>query len=351
MTIYKMNKDGIAPIKRTTFGQEGIREREDIQRLLKENIAVIAPGTLVVAEEFGQWEDSRRRIDLLAIDKAANLVVIELKRTEDGGHMELQALRYASMISTLTFENMVSIHSSYLADSGLDVDAEERILEFLGWSEPDEEQFGQEVKIVLSSAEFSKELTTSVMWLNEFGLDIKCVRMHPYVSGEQVLIDVQTVIPIPEVADYQIRIREKKQRERQARQSNRDFTKYDVKIGGQEYIAESKRWMMYRIVSGLVESGVNPLDIAEAIPRRRNVLFEIIEGEVSGEKAREEIMKADVGGKIPRVKRYFSGDGEVFHFDGKTFVMINQWGRSSLEAVDLLQKRFPEHGIQATAAS
>ncbi len=43
----------------------------------------------------------------------------------------------------------------------------------------DEEQFGQEVKIVLASAEFSKELTTSVMWLNDFGLDIRCVRMHP----------------------------------------------------------------------------------------------------------------------------------------------------------------------------
>jgi hypothetical protein len=27
-----------------------------------------APDVLVIAEEFGDWEDSRRRIDLLAID-------------------------------------------------------------------------------------------------------------------------------------------------------------------------------------------------------------------------------------------------------------------------------------------
>lgn len=33
--------------------------------------------------------DSRLRIDLLGIDKAGNLVVIELKRTEDGGHIDL----------------------------------------------------------------------------------------------------------------------------------------------------------------------------------------------------------------------------------------------------------------------
>ena len=59
---------------------------------------------LIVSEEFGGWEDSRRRIDLLGLDRQANLVVIELKRSENGGHMELQALRYAAMISKMTFE-------------------------------------------------------------------------------------------------------------------------------------------------------------------------------------------------------------------------------------------------------
>jgi hypothetical protein len=45
------------------------------------------------AEEYGLFEDSRRRMDLLALDHTGTLVVIELKRTDDGGHMELQALR------------------------------------------------------------------------------------------------------------------------------------------------------------------------------------------------------------------------------------------------------------------
>ena len=31
------------------------------------------------------------------LDNAARLVVVELKRTDDGGHLELQALRYAAM--------------------------------------------------------------------------------------------------------------------------------------------------------------------------------------------------------------------------------------------------------------
>ena len=103
MPIYRIENDNITPLERTTFAEQGLRERSNLQGLLKTHIDVIAPDTLVVAEEFGEWEDSRRRIDLLGVDKGANLVVIELKRTEDGGHMDLQSIRYAAMISTLTF--------------------------------------------------------------------------------------------------------------------------------------------------------------------------------------------------------------------------------------------------------
>src|SRR5262249_6364532 len=147
--------------------------------------------TLVVSEEFGQWEESRRRIDLLGVDDRANLVVIELKRTEDGGHMELQAIRYAAMISALTFERVVEIFSEHRARSGGDDDARIVRLDYLGWESPDDGEFAAAVRIVLVSADFSKELTTSVMWLNEQGLDITCVRLAPYRLKDTVLVDVQ----------------------------------------------------------------------------------------------------------------------------------------------------------------
>jgi hypothetical protein len=345
MPIYRIDSNKIIPIERTTFAQQGLRERHDLQSLLKSQIDVISPDTLIVAEEFGEWEDSRRRIDLLGIDKGANLVVIELKRTEDGGHMELQAIRYAAMISTLTFDKLVTIYERYLSDNNIEQDATESLLEFLDWNEPDEEQFGQEVKIVLASAEFSKELTTSVMWLNDFGLDIRCVRMHPYTSDGQTFIDVQTVIPIPEVADYQVRIREKKQKERESRKSARDFTKYDVSIAGQKYPAQSKRWMMFQMVSGVLRNGGTPQQVMEAIPWRKNRLFEVFDGKLSSEQVYEQIMKNDVGGTIPRAKRFFCNEGEVFHVDDKTYVLTNQWGNRSLEAADSLDKMFPNLNI------
>jgi hypothetical protein len=214
MPIYEMTSESIREIPETSFGAAGIRERSDLQRLLRGQIEIISPDTLVIAEEFGEWEDSKRRIDLLGLDRDANLVVIELKRTEDGGHMELQAIRYAAMVSVMTFEQVVNVFDNHLRKVGTNADARTALLEFLGWEEPDEERFAQDVRIVLVSAEFSKELTTAVMWLNERDLDVRCVRIKPYQDNSRVLIDVQQIVPLPEAAEYQVQIREKEQKGR-----------------------------------------------------------------------------------------------------------------------------------------
>jgi RecB family endonuclease NucS len=130
MAIYEIGDTELKIIPETKYSRINIREREDLQRLLKSQIEIIAPGCMVISEEFGNWDDSRRRIDLLCLDKDANLVVVELKRTDDGGHMDLQAIRYAAMISTMTFENAVAAHKSYLLVNRIDGDAEEIILNF-----------------------------------------------------------------------------------------------------------------------------------------------------------------------------------------------------------------------------
>ena len=223
MPIYEITSSSFRKLGETTFSAAGVKERGDLQRLLRGQIEVVSPDTLVIAEEFGDWDDSRRRIDLLCLDRDANLVVVELKRTEDGGHMELQAVRYAAMVSTLTFERVVDLYAVHLTRLGQGADARDGILEFLGWDGPDDEAFAPDVRIVLASAEFSKELTTAVLWLNDHGLDIRCVRMRPYDDDGRLLVDVQQVIPLPEAAAYQVRVREKEQRGRQERAGRYDI--------------------------------------------------------------------------------------------------------------------------------
>ena len=249
MPIFEIQSDRIAPIQETTFGKESLREREDLQRLLRAQVEIISPDTLVIAEEFCEWEDSRRRIDLLGIDKDANLVVIELKVTEDGGHMELQAIRYAAMVSAMTFEGAVTAYSDYLSRTGQDLDARDSLLEFLGWDEPDEDSFAQDVRIVLVSADFAKEITTAVMWLNDQGLDVRCVRMKPYRDNGRVLVDVQQVIPLPEAQEYQVRIREKAGRERDDRKAKSALGEILMRFWTQLLDRASKRTELHARIS------------------------------------------------------------------------------------------------------
>lgn len=227
MPIYEIRQDRLSPVSETSFENERLSERGDIQRLLKEQIECLEDGLMVLAEEFSDWQDSSRRIDLLCLDSDANLVVVELKRTADGGHMELQAIRYAAMVSQMTFDQAVDAFARFRAQSGkgaIDNEAARaEILEFLSWSQPEEDSFGQDVRIILASADFSKELTTSVMWLRERDIDIRCVRLKPYrLEDGRVLIDIQQLIPLPEASDFQTQIGARRQAER------REFRERDM---------------------------------------------------------------------------------------------------------------------------
>ena len=163
MSIFELEKDQIVQLPETSFIAEGVKERKDLQKILRSRIDILDPDLLVIAEEYGNWEESRCRIDLLALDRNANLVVIELKRTEGGGHMELQALRYAAMVSTMTFAQAVEAYRGVLTLDGKDTDPEQEILDFLAWDDVDEESFASDVRLLLVAQDFSRELTTAVM--------------------------------------------------------------------------------------------------------------------------------------------------------------------------------------------
>src|SRR5438128_2015781 len=78
MPLYELTERGLTRLPAPGFSALGLYERADIQRLLRDDISVLGEDLLVISEEFGEWEDARRRIDLLALDKAGRLVVIEI---------------------------------------------------------------------------------------------------------------------------------------------------------------------------------------------------------------------------------------------------------------------------------
>jgi hypothetical protein len=56
MAIYQVTDEALIPVAQTSFALAGVRERDHLQQLLRQQIEVIAPGTLIISEEFGSWE-------------------------------------------------------------------------------------------------------------------------------------------------------------------------------------------------------------------------------------------------------------------------------------------------------
>lgn len=345
MAIFELTPTTITPLQQTTFSAEELGERTDMQRLLRDHIDIVAPDTMVLTEEFGSWEDSRRRIDLLALDRTGALVVIELKR-DAGVHMDLQAIRYAAMVSAMTWEQAVSTHAAYLQTRGREGEAEAVLLEFLGWDEPDEDSFAQQVRILLVAGEFSRELTTAVLWLNEHDLDIRCVRMGLYKHRDSVLLDVQQVLPLPEAADYQIQVREKARRERAQRRDTRDLTKYDVTLAGRIQERLPKRRAIYAVVRHLCSHGVSPDEI-NAVIDWRGRLWREVEGEVDADEFRRKASAAAAaGGPAFQPRRWFCDDDELVRHGGKTYALTKKWGHRFEEALQGLLDTFPTDDIR-----
>ena len=214
MPLYRWNADNLEAVPPSTFEAEQLQE-PNLQRLLRDQPDVLEEGLFIISEEYSNWQDSYRSIDLLGLDRSGRLVVIELKRTQSGDHSELQAIRYAAMVSNMTLEQIIEAHREYLVRRGKDEDARVHILGHLGVSEEaDAEIRTKDPRIILASAGFSKELSTSVLWLNDNGLDITCIRLRLYRSGGETLMDTDQIIPLPEATDYLVRVRQRESVER-----------------------------------------------------------------------------------------------------------------------------------------
>lgn len=205
MALYKWKGNDLELVDKVTFEAKNRQER-DLQHAIRDAPGVLEEGLFIVAEEYSNWEESGRSIDLLALDSEGRLVVIELKRTLTGNHMDLQAVRYAAMLANMTFAQVVEAHKDYLVGRGEEEGAEEGIRDYLG--ELDGEIDSSVPRILLASGDFSLELTTSVLWLNDNGLDITCVRLDLHRIGEDLYLSSSQVIPIPQAGDYQIRVRD-----------------------------------------------------------------------------------------------------------------------------------------------
>jgi hypothetical protein len=343
MPLFDLTSGALEQLDPTTFAAEGILERRDLQAAIKGNISLLGDDLLVVAEEFGSFQDAHRRIDLLCVDRAGHLVVVELKRTNDGGHMELQALRYAAMVSAFTFDDLLEAFESFLIHEGQDgSEARAKLTEWL--DDGEEAELGREVRIILASADFGREITTTALWLNEvYDTDIRCVKIAPYNVAGRLLLSVEQIIPLPEAEEYTVRLRRQTVATRAARRAGQDWTRYIVITSEGSSEPLFKRRAILAMVHAIHDSGVKAAEIFDVLGTRK---FRPVDGTLKGEELRESFKSAYPEQEL---RRWFIED-PLYEGD-RTWVVSNQWGLNTVPSLEALVTLAPTAGISFEAAS
>ena len=196
----------ISRIESKRFGDMGFREREHLQEWLAYQPDALGEELLIIQKEFDGFDDTRERLDLLALDKEGNLVVIENKLDDTGRDVMWQALKYASYCSNLTKSQLVDIYQAYLNRYSEGSDARNLLCDFL--DVPDLEDVvlntGTNQRLMLVAANFRKEVTSTALWLLNHGIQVQCFKVTPYAMNEDLFLNVEQIIPTPEAKELMI---------------------------------------------------------------------------------------------------------------------------------------------------
>ena len=216
----------ISPVKTKKFSELGFTERKHLQEWLAHQPDALGEELLIIQKEFDGFDDTRERLDLLALDKDGNLVIIENKLDDSGRDVVWQVLKYASYCASLTKAQIVDIYQQYLdryepVQGEIDLlnpphSASSKICEFLGAPGLDEVKLnlGNSQRLMLVAVNFRKEVTSTALWLLGQRISIQCLKVTPYSLGEQLLINIDQIIPTPEAKELMIGISAKEAEEK-----------------------------------------------------------------------------------------------------------------------------------------
>lgn len=188
------------------FSDLALRERDHLQEWLANQPDALGEELLIIQKEFDGFDETRERLDLLALDKEGNLVVIENKLDDSGRDVTWQALKYTAYVSGLTKTQIVDIYQQYLDRFCGGGNAVARLCEFMEVEDLGEIHLnpGNDQRMIFIAANFRREVTATVLWLLSRGIRAQCIKVTPFMLGEELILDIQQIIPTPEAADFMI---------------------------------------------------------------------------------------------------------------------------------------------------
>lgn len=191
---------------------------------------ILGEELLPLGHQLADFSEDLQRLDVLAVDRSGEIVLVELKVDERFGFTDLQALGYAGGYADLptshyaeTLRRSISsergepfrFFTGLPADVSLE-DAQAVITEFLSLDSFDHWSPSQQVRIKLVAPGFPKRVLKSVKWLGDvYAMPIEAIRVQLFVSAGVPHLSFDRVLPLPgdEAFDLTVREREVQRRE------------------------------------------------------------------------------------------------------------------------------------------
>lgn len=219
--MYLINKTDncITELEKKTFADLQFKERDNLQEWIAKNPSCLGEELLIIQKEFNGFNDTNERLDLLALDKLGNLVIIENKLDDSGKDVTWQAIKYASYCSSLTKQDIVRIYQEFLGSNEV---ASDRLSDFFEGKSIDEivlNMGSTSQRLILVAANFRKEVTSSVLWLSHFKMRIQCFKVTPYAFSDQLLLNIEQILPTKDTEDLVISMANKAQDELQVQET------------------------------------------------------------------------------------------------------------------------------------
>jgi len=120
-------------------------------------------------------------IDLLALDRRGDVVVVELKRDRTPRDTLAQALEYVSFVAQLDTEQLEAILRSYLNDDSLSLAEHHR--EHFELASDEAVAFNKDQRIVIVGQKVTNEIRQTASFLRAKGVRVTCVEFSLFLSS------------------------------------------------------------------------------------------------------------------------------------------------------------------------
>ncbi|WP_439028099.1 hypothetical protein [Haloarchaeobius sp. DT45] len=189
----------------TSLHEEGLQEDDLREWILGNCEGILGEDLLIIGREVGV-ADIGDGIDILALDRAGNTVIIELKRGALTGTVDFQALKYVSYVSRWSYDDIKQQFEIFLQSDwgdeihGADASFADTIESFCD----DDYELNGKQRMLLVGESVRERIGSVVLWLRDQGIDARITQYSLFKNEDaELYLDSKTLVPTSSLEKFE----------------------------------------------------------------------------------------------------------------------------------------------------